>query len=90
MITYGLTALECPPEIEVWVLRNITYGRNSISVTGNGTINRFEGISDESIEEFRAIYKKNFNEEISKEEAFVKAHRLLNLYRTILGSPANK
>jgi hypothetical protein len=40
----------------------------------------------DAIEEFKNIYKKKFNEELSNEEAIYKASMLLNLYKTVLGS----
>jgi hypothetical protein len=40
----------------------------------------------EAIEEFKKIYKKKFNEELSNEEAIYKASTLLNLYKTVWGS----
>jgi hypothetical protein len=40
----------------------------------------------EAIEEFKKIYKKRFNEELSNNEALYKASMLLNLYKTIWAS----
>jgi hypothetical protein len=40
----------------------------------------------DAIEEFKKIYKKKFNEELSNEEAIYKASTLLNLYKTVWGS----
>ena len=40
-------------------------------------------ISKESLEEFKKIYKKEFGEEISDQEAFERATNLLNLYRIL-------
>ena len=40
-------------------------------------------ISKESIDEYKAIYKKLFNKDITDEEATRQAMNLLNLYRII-------
>jgi hypothetical protein len=40
----------------------------------------------EAIEEFKKIYKKTFNGELSNDEALYKASMLLNLYKTVWGS----
>lgn len=42
----------------------------------------------EAIEEFKTIYKKVFNEEISDENALVRANKLIDLYRVIFESLA--
>lgn len=40
----------------------------------------------EAIEEFKEIYKKVFNEDISNEDALVRANKLLDLYKVMFGS----
>jgi len=40
-------------------------------------------ISKESLDEFKKIYKEEFGEEISNEEALEKAINLLNLFNAI-------
>lgn len=40
-------------------------------------------ISEESLEKFKKLYKQEFNEELSDDEALRQATRLLNLYRAI-------
>jgi hypothetical protein len=40
-------------------------------------------LSKEAIEEFKQIYKEEFGEEISDQEAMEKAVRLINLMRVI-------
>lgn len=43
----------------------------------------------EAIQEFKKIYKAEFNEEISDTEATVKANRLIDLYSAMFESLAN-
>jgi len=40
-------------------------------------------ISEESLEKFKELYKKEFGEELSDQVALDKATRLLNLYRAV-------
>jgi len=40
----------------------------------------------EAIEEFKDIYKKVFNEDISDEDALVRADKLLDLYKAMFES----
>ncbi len=40
-------------------------------------------ISKESLEKFKRLYKEQFKEELSDDEALRRATRLLNLYRAI-------
>ena len=40
-------------------------------------------LTDEQIENFQAIYKKRFGKEISREEAFEKGMKLVNLLKNI-------
>mgnify|MGYP000922325709 CR=1 FL=1 len=40
-------------------------------------------LSDEQIEQFQILYKRHFNEDISKEEALKKGIRLINLVRIV-------
>lgn len=40
----------------------------------------------EAIEEFKTIYKEVFNEEMSDEDALVRANKLIDLYRAIFES----
>ena len=40
--------------------------------------------SEESIDRFRAIYERKYNEPITREEAVAMARRLVNLYRLFL------
>lgn len=52
---------------------------------------RYTGImqfSEESINKFIAIYERNFNETISREEAIEMARGLVNLYRLFLRPPS--
>lgn len=41
-------------------------------------------LSEQSIEKYREIYRKEFGEEISHEEAAEQAQRLLNLARVVM------
>jgi len=43
----------------------------------------------EAIEEFKAIYKKNFNKDLSDQEATFRANNLFNLYQAVYGSSSN-
>ena len=43
-------------------------------------------LPQEAIEEFKTIYKRVFSEEISNEEALIKANKLIDLYRAIFES----
>lgn len=45
-------------------------------------------LSDEHIEQFRELYRKNFHKEISKEVALDKAMRLIRLVKTVLTEDA--
>jgi hypothetical protein len=48
-------------------------------------------IRDKSLKELQNIYKKEFDKEISKEEALEIGLRLINLFTAIIGSyPTNK
>jgi len=40
-------------------------------------------LSKQAIDEFKAIYKKEFKEEISDEDARERAERLIRLYRAV-------
>lgn len=40
-------------------------------------------LSREAIEEFKQIYKEEFGEEISDQEAYEQGSRLINLYKTL-------
>lgn len=40
-------------------------------------------ISKESLEKFKKLYKQEFNEELTEDEALRRATRLLNFYRAI-------
>jgi len=40
-------------------------------------------ISKESLEKFKELYRKRFNEELNDEEVLRQATRLLNLYRAV-------
>lgn len=40
-------------------------------------------LPDEAIKEFQEIYKKEFGEEISKEEACERAERLFGLFKAV-------
>lgn len=40
-------------------------------------------LSKQAIDEFKAIYKKEFGEEISDEEAREKGQKLISLFKTI-------
>jgi hypothetical protein len=42
-------------------------------------------ISEEALREFKAIYKKEFNEDISDKDALEKATKLLNLMKAVYG-----
>lgn len=44
----------------------------------------------EAVEEFKRIYKKKFNVDLSDEEAVRRANNLLNLYRAVYGSTKAK
>ena len=46
-------------------------------------------LSDEQIKQFQILYKRHFNEDISKEEALKKGIRLINLIR-VVGRPINE
>ena len=48
----------------------------------SGTINSMD-IPDEALDEFIEIYKREFNEDISRSEARRRATNLLALYRAI-------
>ncbi len=41
-------------------------------------------ISDEHLDEFRRLYFEEFGEEISREEASVRAMQLIDLYRLLM------
>jgi hypothetical protein len=41
-------------------------------------------ISDDRLEEFRKIYLEEFGEEISRDEASIRAMQLMNLYRLLI------
>ena len=45
-------------------------------------------LSDEQIKQFQILYKRHFNEDVTKEEALKKGIRLINLIR-IIGRPIN-
>lgn len=40
----------------------------------------------EAIEEFKRIYERNFKEKLSEEEIFLRAIKLLNLYKAVYRS----
>lgn len=40
-------------------------------------------LSKKAIDEFKAIYKKEFNEDLSYEEALEKGTKLINLFKVI-------
>lgn len=40
-------------------------------------------LSEESVEKFRELYRARFGEEISKDEAYERGTRLLNLVRLV-------
>jgi len=42
-------------------------------------------LARESIKKFKNLYKQRFKEKLSDQEAFSKANRLLNLYRSVYG-----
>lgn len=42
-------------------------------------------ISEEALREFKTIYKKEFNEDISDKDALEKATKLLNLMKAVYG-----
>lgn len=44
-------------------------------------------ISKKSLEKFKAIYKKQFNEDLSEADALRKATNLLNIYCAVYGDP---
>ncbi|MDP2946851.1 MAG: hypothetical protein Q8N88_01940 [Nanoarchaeota archaeon] len=46
--------------------------------------------SKEAIEEFKQIYKKEFKKELTDEEAYKRATKLLSLYKTVYGSKIKK
>lgn len=46
-------------------------------------------LSDKQIKQFQTLYKRHFNEDISKEEALIKGIRLINLVR-IVSRPINE
>jgi hypothetical protein len=46
-------------------------------------------VSDEALDEFIKIYKKEFKEKISREEAREMASRLLTLYQLLSQKPPN-
>jgi hypothetical protein len=46
--------------------------------------------SNEIIEKFQRIYHEEFGEEVSREKAYEKFLRLVNLLRVILGLPTQK
>lgn len=43
--------------------------------------------SKKSLEKFKAIYKKEFNEDLSEADVLRKATNLLNIYRAVYGDP---
>ena len=43
-------------------------------------------LTKNAIEKFAMLYEKKFGEELSDDEALLKANKLLNLYRTVYGS----
>ena len=45
-------------------------------------------LSDEQIKQFQILYKRHFNEDVTKEEALKKGIRLINLVR-IISRPIN-
>jgi hypothetical protein len=47
-------------------------------------------INNEIIEKFRKVYFEEFGEEISKEEAYDKFLRIVNILRTILKTSSKK
>jgi len=47
-------------------------------------------LSDKALDEFIAIYEREFGETITREEAAVMAARLVNLYRTFLEAEVRK
>jgi hypothetical protein len=46
-------------------------------------------LTDEAIQEFKEIYKKEFHEDIDDATARILARRLLNLYEAVYGSYFN-
>ena len=46
--------------------------------------------SKKSLEKFKAIYKKVFNEDLSDKDTFRKATYLLNVYRAVYGDPLSE
>lgn len=47
-------------------------------------------VSDASLQKFIELYQKRYGIELSKEEAFEKASRLVNLYRAVYKPEDNK
>jgi hypothetical protein len=47
-------------------------------------------LSKEAIEEFKELYKKRFKEELTDEEAYRKAIKLLDLFEVVYGSKYKK
>ena len=47
-------------------------------------------VSDASLQKFKELYQKRYGINLSNEEAFEKANRLINLYRAVYKPDANK
>ncbi len=47
-------------------------------------------LSKEAIQEFKELFKKRFDKEISDQEAFDRGMRLLNMYKVVYGVRSKK
>ncbi|MCX5778734.1 MAG: hypothetical protein NTU66_05935 [Elusimicrobia bacterium] len=47
--------------------------------------NNTYGLTEDDIEEFRQIYLSIYKQELSKEEAFQKASKLMRLFKAVYG-----
>lgn len=47
-------------------------------------------LSKEAVEEFKELYKKRFKEELTDEEAFERATKLVNLFEVVYGPEIRK